>query len=1292
MGIEGRVPLPSPAARDGGLTGWFAGCGFPPEIVRAVSRLRRGRMWKFVFIASILFAGIPGRFAGVDARAVDWRETSATHRWAELTVTAGGAGILNRIVPAESGVTFGNHLPITAALTNTVYHNGSGVALGDVDGDGLCDIYFGRIKGSNALYRNLGNWRFENVTRDAGVACEDWDTTGVVLADIDGDDDLDLLVNALFRGTALFLNDGTGRFRDATAQSGFTPGSGASSIAAGDPDGDGDLDVYVTHYRDWLRDDEPEAVFRTRIVDGQTVLESMSGRPMTAPDLVGRFRLDPVDGILENGVPDRFYRNLGDGRFSHVDGEDSVLRGEAGEDLGILREWGLAAMFRDLNQDGHPDLYVCNDFFTPDRVWLNTGSGDFRLAPKTAFRHSSYYSMGVDVADIDRDGWDDVFVLDMLSRSHIRRQTQLSRPRPPVHPVGVVEDRPQYVQNMLYWNRGDGTYSEVAALAGVRASEWSWTPIFVDLDLDGFEDLIVSNGQLYDVQDIDFSNRVREIRARPNMTRSRILSLRRLYPSLATANLVFRNRGDLTFEEVSAEWGLQGEDITPGMAIGDLDNDGDPDLVLNHLNQTASLYRNENRRARIAVRLRGKAPNTRGIGARVELLGGRPPQSQEMICGGRFLSSDDPIRFFAADPRAASLRLRVRWSGGAETIVEDVRANRLYEIIESTAPGPETSPAPDPTSGPRREPLFEDVSEWLGHSHSDADFDDFGRQWLMSRKLSQLGPGVSWADLDRDGWDDLVVGSGRGGTISRFYNSRGAGFVQRIRDGAEPRALLARDTTSLLVWQTESAPSSIFVGSANYEDGLASGAPVVWMTADGRGNETWLPPVDSSTGPLAMADFDSDGDLDLFLGGRVVPGRYPEPASSVVLENTGSGRFRPENGSVELLDGIGLVSGAVWSDLTGDGAPELVLAFEWGPVRILRFDNGVWSDETARWGMDRWRGWWNSVHAGDFNGDGRMDLVAGNWGRNTKYQEYLNSDHPLEVWFGDVTGNGVVELIETYFDPESMQSVPWRVWDTVSLSFPDMAKRLTSFRAYANASVPEILGEQRRLMTRLTVTTLESAVFLNRGDSFARHPLPLEAQVAPVFGVVVADFNGDGSEDLILATNFFPTDRETTRYDGGRGLLLLGDGQGGFQVEPGQRSGIVAHGEGRGAAAADFNRDGRTDLALGQNGFETKLFVNRGGTPGHRLRLVGPPENPDAVGAILRWGPDEHQLGPAREIHCGSGYWSQDSPVQVLGRSGDGGVIQVIWPGGKVTRQVVAPGNAADKSPSDIVIRSRPGE
>jgi hypothetical protein len=1162
---------------------------------------------------------------------------------AALDVPAQGKVGFTLMGGVKTGIAFTNQLDNHRSLTNQIYHNGSGVAAGDVDGDGLCDLYFGNIDGSNVLYRNLGNWKFKDVTAEAGVACGELDTTGVLFGDVDGDGDLDLLVSAIGRGTSLFINDGKGRFTNMSQSAGMLTTRGAISMAMADIDGDGDLDVYITNYRTKTLRDEPFTHFKLTAVSNRQVIASVNGVPADSPELVGRFSVDPKGAIIEHGEPDILFHNDGKGKFTAVAWTEGAFLDENGKPMAVPYEWGLSVMFRDVNGDRAPDFYVCNDFESVDRFWINRGDGTFQLAPRLALRQTSLFSMGVDFADLDRDGHDEFFVVDMLSREHPRRQTQLGLRKTSVAPIGAIDNRPQNMRNTLFWNRGDGTYAEIAQFSGVEASEWSWTPIFLDVDLDGYEDLLISNGHMRDAQNLDYARRIEAMKKEQKLTATEQLLLRDMVPRLNNAKLAFRNRRDLTFEEVSANWGFNSSGIAQGMALADLDNDGDLDVVVNQLDGPAEVYRNECAAPRVAVRLKGKAPNTRGIGAKIKVIGGPVPQSQEIICGGRFLSGDDAMRTFAATT-AAPVTIEVLWRGGGRSVITNAQANRLYEIEETAV-----ALTPALSHGERERPLFADVSQRLNHTHFEEAYDDFARQPLLPRKLSQGGPGLCWMDLDGDKFDELLIGCSKAGNVGTLINGRDRFSPIGIVNLANT---LGGDVTSILAWPSGAGSARLVLSASDWEGGVAAGEPLLCydMWAGGIDRQTVFPSDLIGGGPAAVADVDGDGDLDLFAAASPAPGKYPMPGTFAIYKQD-AGKF------AGAMKGEALASSAIFSDLTGDGLPELVLASEWGAVRVWANEGGKFNETTTRLGLDRWQGLWQSVAAGDFDGDGRMDLVAGNWGRNCKQNAQLGE--PLRLYYGDVEQDGVTEVVETYFDRGLRKYVPWAVWESAVQAMPFIQERFTNFTSFGMASISEIMGDHMNAMKSLAVNTLETMVFLNRGERFEARPLPMHAQWAPVFGISVADFDGDGNEDIFLAQNFFATTPDTSRCDAGRGLVLKGDGKGGFTSLTAGQSGIAIYGEQRGSAVCDFDGDGRADLAVAQNGAQTKLYRNSGGQAGLRVRLEGPPGNGNGIGAVLRV--DD---GAAREVRGGGGYLSQDSAVQI---ASGGRRISVRWPGGKTT-------------------------
>ena len=1184
---------------------------------------------------------------GGAAGPLEWRAQPG-HRRATVRPGPGRGTGFELQAPTATGVGFTNHLAEATVARNRLLELGSGVALGDVDGDGRVDVYFCRLEGDNVLYRNLGDWRFEDITDRAGVACPNQYSTGCNFADLDGDGDLDLLVNSIGGGTRAFHNDGRGRFTEADL--GLLRNTGATSMALADVEGDGDLDLYVTHYRTDTFHDPPKGgrFVQRRQPDGTTVIEPRD-RYLGIPALNGNLE------VLERGEPDALYINRGGTNLVMAPWNVGLFIDERGEALTEPpRDWGLAVMFRDLDGDRRPDLYVCNDFVHwPDRLWLNRGKR-FQAASETALRNQPLSSMSMDAADIDRDGHDDFFVAEMLSprredRARQRPDTLDGVVRWPVERPGF---RPEVTRNALQVSRGDGTWAEIAPMAGVAATDWTWSAAFLDVDLDGWEDLLLTTGNFHDVQDIDTQGRViREGLWKTPESRQQALAL---LPRRETPSVALRNRRDLTFEEVGGSWGFDQRGFAHGMAFGDLDNDGDLDVVINVLNGPARLLRNGSQAPRLALRLKGARGNTAGIGARIRVTGGPVAQAQEMISGGRYLSGDEALRVFAAGESRA-LDVEVTWRSGRRSELRGLEPNQVVEVheMETLDPRP-ASPPPGP--------LFESLVVTPDPVPREPDAGEFQRQPLLPRRMGTEAPGIAWADWDGDGDPDLLVSADEDGRPRALRNDGRAGFVT---DGSLRLSEAAAECVSVLVQRGVSRPGRWMAGLSH------------WKAPSGRGPRLHdlsptnavpsLPPSsipgdDASTGPLALADVDGDGRLDLLVGARARAGRYPETAPTLLLPGTDGGWGPPR-----VITDNARVSGAVFTDIDGDGDPDLVLACDWDSLRLFRNDGGRWAEATSEHGLDAWKGLWNGVTAGDFDGDGRMDLVASNWGRNWRIDAPGAPRAPVRLVYGEFHEPGQVLTVLASRDPLSGRETPWRSWSALSRAMPALTERVHSHREFAVLGVEALLGPAMSKAKSLVADTFDSMVFLNRGKSFEAIPLPQEAQRSPAFGVSVADFDGDGREDLFLAQNFFGMDVETSRQDAGIGLVLLGDGRGRFRALSPAEAGFSMPGEQRASAVADIDGDARPDLAVGQQAGITRILRNAGGRPGVRVVLEGPAGNPEGIGAVLRLV-EADRTGPARELHQGSGFRSQDCADTVLASPGVPTALEVRWPGGRIQR------------------------
>lgn len=855
---------------------------------------------------------------------------------------------------------------------------------------------------------------------------------------------------------------------------------------------------------------------------------------------------------------------------------------------------------------------------------------------------------------------------------HQMRLIQMDSKFPYPLPMGEYMNRPQYNRNSLFVNRGDNTFAETSYFSGTQASEWSWATRFMDITLDGYEDILVNTGFKLDLQDLD-AQLDYVSRAISNESSSELSLMR--HPELRQTNIGFKNNGDLTFSNESSNWGFTEEDISLGMAVADLNNDGLLDLAVSRMDDEGVIYRNTASAPRIAVRLMGTSPNTQAIGANIELRDGPvSSQTKQVFTSGEYLSGSDALTVFAADPVNINHTLFITWPDGSASRLDSLRANRIYEINQSDFPviDPEDADQVNRQNNgsvvtENSTTIFSDVSDQINHSHHEELYDDYTVQPLLPYKLSQFGPGLAWLDVTSDGRDELIIGTGRGGEASvfRFDGEESATPL----DFVELTDRVSGDQAGMAGW-TANGRTHVVVGMANYEQGTASVPSAVHYQIENGSMVAieYLPGVLSTTGPVAAADYNADGRMDLFIGGRFLPGQFPENASSRLLQFE-NGSWVPDQMNNEVLSNIGLVTDALFIDLNKNGAQDLVLATEWGPIRLFVNENGRFVDQTEKWGLDEFNGLWQGLATGDFTGNGYPDLIATNRGENSPYQ-VDDSNYPLKLFYRDFNQNQQLDIIDAYYDESTGGYVPRRKYLDFTPLHENMLLSIGSHREFARSTIEELTRMESDDIPSRSVNTLKHTVFINKGgEEFVATLLPDESQLSAGFYAGVADMDNDGNEDIFMSQNFFPVynPESNPRLDAGRGLWLKGDGTGNFEAVSGHRSGVNVYGDQRGAALGDFNRDGRVDLAVSQNAAETRLFTNETEKRGIRVTLVaGPQGNTAGVGSSVRlqYGNDRH--GPARYIQSGSGYWSQNSFTQVLGYDESPAAIEVTWFDGTV--------------------------
>jgi hypothetical protein len=1068
--------------------------------------------------------------------------------------------------PERTGIAFANTLtegPNTNVLMYEYFYNGGGVAAGDLNGDGLDDLYFTANMAPNRLYLNKGNLQFADISEASGAAGREgpW-KTGVTFADVNGDGRLDVylcysgnlrperLVNALYLNTG---NDAQGvpHFADRTREYGLDFPSYCTQGQFFDYDRDGDLDLFLLNHR-------PEQL--PPLDDVSLARMYAEENPLTGPRLL---RHDRGPG--------------GAGRFTDV-------TKKAGLHASSM-SYGLGAALSDLDGDGWPDLYVSNDYIVPDYLYRNNRDGTFSEVIKKRMGHTSHFSMGNDAADVNNDGLTDLLTLDMLPEDNRRQKLLFAPDNYEKFDLNLRAGFGyQYMRNMLHLNNGNGTYSEVGQLAGISNTDWSWASLFADYDNDGWKDLFVTNGYVRDFTNLDFMKYMADFTGRTggSLGESQILSLVQQVPASGVVNYAFRNNGDLTFSNVGASWGMTLPSNSNGAAYTDLDNDGDLDLVVNNINQPAFVYQNraieEGKGHFLRVRLAGEGMNTHGLGARVTVSAGGRGQLLEQMPARGYQSSVSPVLHFGLGKATVVDTLTVAWPGGARQLLRNVPADTLLTLREGDA----RRARPVAYSKGPAGPVFRPAPSPLPFAHAQPAVNDFKRQPLLVNPLSFAGPCLVKGDVNGDGRDDLYAGGGPGQAGVLYLGGPGGKFTARptpafAADGESD------DVNGLFFDANADSFPDLYVCSGGYH-AYAPDDPRLQdrlYLNDGKGNFTKspdaLPAMPVSSGCVRAEDVNGDGHPDLFVGGRVVPGRYPETPRSCLLLNDGKGRFR--DATATLAPGLaqaGLVTDAAWADLDGDGPRELVVVGEWMPVRVWKKQDGKLAEATDAYFAKPYRGWWNKLLAGDFNGDGKADLLVGNLGLNSQCR--ATDAAPAELYYKDFDDNGSVDPILCLYT--GGRSYPYVSRDELLDQISLMRTRFPDYKSYADATLQDIFTpEELRGATRLSANCLATTFFASTpGGKLREGKLPPEAQFAPVFAVTALDYNRDGQQDLVLAGNVNRARLRLGNADANYGLLLRGDGRGNFAAVPQRQSGLQLRGDVR----CILNLDGT--LLFGLNG------------------------------------------------------------------------------------------------------------
>lgn len=1049
--------------------------------------------------------------------------------------TQGENTLFRTISPSQSGIDFQNILVETEASNYYQYmysYIGGGVAAADFDNDGLEDLFFVSNSADNKLYHNQGDFQFKDITESAGIKQEPGFDAGVTVADVNNDGYVDIYI---CRGgwidtdnrfaNLLYINQGDLSFKEQAEEYGLSDQNRSITSTFFDYDKDGDLDLYLANSPDF------------------------EDRAAEVVDLAG-IATDPETPAQKGS--DKLYQNDGTGHFSDVSIAAGIL-----PDIGF----GLNAQIGDLNNDTWLDIYVCNDFRIPDFVYLNNGDGTFREGRNEVLKHLSFNSMGGDIADINNDGYLDIYTLDMNPEDYVRSKTTMGMTS--LDRFQQMVDKGyhyNYMHNMLQLNNGNGTFSEIAQMAGVANTDWSWACLLADFDLDGHNDIYVTNGVFRDVIDRDANNAIlkilRENGRKP--TDADFLAFTKMLPQQKLTNYFFRNMGDLTFENVSSAWADSVPSFSNGAIYADLDNDGDLDVAVNNINSPATILKNtaveQAKGSYLQIKLAGPEKNLEGIGAivKIQLADGSTLMRQQIRSRG-FLSAVSATLHVGLGNIDSISSMEVIWPDGKWQELSDISANQILNISYKNAESSEKT-----RQSIDRKLLFTQIQH--KYSHIDPASNDYEKQILLPHKLSQTGPAIAKADVNGDEIEDIYLGGGHTQAGQLLLGSHSGDFREKpISDFVRDRQ--REDIAACFFDADNDGDVDLYVVSGSYEFRPNSKLLLdrLYMN-DGKGNFTKssgiIPDIVSAGAVVVAGDIDKDGDEDLFVGGRVIPGSYPYAPQSFLLQNN-EGRFSIANTAIapELTE-IGMITDAEWTDIDEDDDLDLLLTGEWMGIEIFVNEQGKLGRSEAYSHLSSHKGWWNELLIADIDQDGDQDIIAGNLGLNYKF--HATEEKPFHVYTHDFDFNGTTDVIlaKKYKGAE----VPVRGKTCATQQIPHLAQKISSFNDFASRDLEGILGPAIKSALHYEATEFRTGIFVNEGEEgFRFSPLPHAAQQSPINGILYADFDGDGTKDLLIAGNNYMSEVETTRADAGTGLFMKGNGNGDFEAISHLTSGFFAN-------------------------------------------------------------------------------------------------------------------------------------